>query len=95
MVEADRRRRPRRSRAQIRRLGMNHGPIDESKAPGQKSRLDECRGTLGFRWWRTDQKQLLVPNFDEQFWEFRIESEDGVSNFEKGSTRRFQPYIYF
>jgi hypothetical protein len=35
-----------------------------------------------------------VPNFGEQFREFQIESEDGVLNFEKGSMRGFQPYIY-
>jgi hypothetical protein len=34
-----------------------------------------------------------VPNFGEQFLEFRIESDGGVSNFGKGSTRGFQPYI--
>jgi hypothetical protein len=34
-----------------------------------------------------------ISNFDEQFWGFWIESEDGVSNFEKGSTRGFQPYL--
>jgi hypothetical protein len=34
------------------------------------------------------------PNFGKRFREFRIESEGGVSNFGKGSTRGFQPYIY-
>jgi hypothetical protein len=37
-----------------------------------------------------------VPNFGEQFREFRIEFEDGTWGFEfwKGSTRGFYPYIY-
>jgi hypothetical protein len=34
------------------------------------------------------------PNFGERFREFQIESEGVVSNFEKGSTRGFQPYMY-
>jgi hypothetical protein len=33
------------------------------------------------------------PNFGERFREFQIEFEGGVSNFGKGSTRGFQPYI--
>jgi hypothetical protein len=35
-----------------------------------------------------------LPNFSKRFQELRIESEDGVSNFGKDSTRGFQPYIY-
>jgi hypothetical protein len=35
-----------------------------------------------------------APNFGEGFQEFRIESEGGISNFEKGSTSGFQSYIY-
>jgi hypothetical protein len=35
-----------------------------------------------------------LPNFSKRFRELRIEFEGGVSNFGKGSTRGFQPYIY-
>jgi hypothetical protein len=34
-----------------------------------------------------------VPNYGEQFRDFRIESKDGILNFGKGSTRGFYPYI--
>jgi hypothetical protein len=34
------------------------------------------------------------PNFGERFRKFQIESKGVVSNFGKGSSRGFQPYIY-
>jgi hypothetical protein len=64
-------------------FGRTVGRIDESKAPGRSSRRDERSSTLG----SADDARIESncsseleppPNFGEQFWEFRIESEGRV-----------------
>jgi hypothetical protein len=68
-------------------------PVDETIAAVPSNSVDDtwirsnCSSELSL--------ELEPPsNFGERLREFQIESEGGISNFEKGSTREFQPYIY-
>jgi hypothetical protein len=68
--------------------------IDETNAAVPSNSTDDTRIKSNYSPELSPELERPL-NFSERFREFGIESEGGVSNFKKGSTREFQPYIYF